>query len=301
MGYGMASNIRQKLSPNSTVFINDVNPEACTRFLVEHRSNGPIEIVQTAKEAASKAPVLISMVPAPEHVQQVYLDKENGVIAAPPSKDRLVLECSTIDVDTQREVGNTIMDAGVGSYCDAPVSGGPRGAVAGTLAFMIGSPSHDPRASQIHSIVSLMAASEKIFLCGALGTGAAAKISNNYLVSTFSIALSEAFAVGLKNGLDKYVLADVIRSSSGQSWVGEHMHPCPGVVEGAPSSDGYRPGFRHEMMVKDTMLGILAAEGVGVEPRMARTAVEMYRRAAGDGRTEGLDFASVFKLIFEGE
>ncbi len=122
MGYGMASNIRKKLSKNSTMFINDVNSEACERFANEHESYGPIEVVSTAKEAASRAPVLVSIVPAADHVRQVYLDKENGVIAAPPDKDRLILESSTIDVDSQREVGSAIRDAGVGSYYDAPVS-----------------------------------------------------------------------------------------------------------------------------------------------------------------------------------
>ncbi len=127
---------------------------------------------------------------------------------------------------------------------------------------------------------------DKIFLCGPLGNGAAAKISNNYLSGPFLLAIAESFAIGIKNGLDKDVLANVIRNSSGMSWMGEHMHPVPGVVAGAPSSNGYKVGFRHELMVKDTTLGIEAAEKNGVEPSMARTAVEMYRRAAGDTRTE---------------
>ena len=122
MGYGMASNIRKKLSSRSTMFINDVNSEACDRFVNEHQSYGPVEIVRTAKEAASRAPILVSIVPAAEHVRQVYLDKENGVIAAPQSRERLILESSTIDVDSQREVGKAVIDAGVGSYYDAPVS-----------------------------------------------------------------------------------------------------------------------------------------------------------------------------------
>lgn len=122
MGYGMATNVRKKLSKDSTMFVNDVNLEACERFVNELKSHGPIEIVKTAREAASKAPILVSIVPAAEHVRQVYLDKENGVIAAPPNKDRLMLESSTIDVESQREVGQAIRDAGVGDYYDAPVS-----------------------------------------------------------------------------------------------------------------------------------------------------------------------------------
>lgn len=104
------------------MFINDVNAEACKRFSEEFGSYGPIQTVATAKEAASKAPVLVSIVPAAEHVRKVYLDEVNGVIAASPSEDRLILESSTIDVDTQREVGKAIRKAGLGSYYDAPVS-----------------------------------------------------------------------------------------------------------------------------------------------------------------------------------
>lgn len=122
MGYGMATNVRKKLSPKSTMYINDVNADACSRFVKELQSYGPIEIVSSAKEAATRAPILISIVPAAQHVRQVYLDKENGVIAAPKDPNRLLLESSTIDVESQREIGGAIRDAGVGSYYDAPVS-----------------------------------------------------------------------------------------------------------------------------------------------------------------------------------
>ena len=121
-GYGMATNLRKKMSNKSTLFINDVNKSACEKFVKENNSYGPIKIVDTAKDVASKAPILISMVPAAQHVKQVYLDKENGVIATTPDENRLILESSTIDVDTTREVGQAIMDAGVGRYIDAPVS-----------------------------------------------------------------------------------------------------------------------------------------------------------------------------------
>ena len=122
MGFGMATNIRKKISKNSTMFINDVDRSACERFVNETSSFGPIEITETAKEAASKAPVVVSIVPAANHVKQVYLDKNNGVIAASKSDDRLILECSTIDVESTREVGKAIMEAGIGRYVDAPVS-----------------------------------------------------------------------------------------------------------------------------------------------------------------------------------
>lgn len=122
MGWGMAMNIRKKISKNATMYINDIDKKTCERFVSEAGGYGPIEVVQTAKEAASKSEILLSIVPASEHVRQVYLDPENGIIAAPQSETRLILEASTIDVDTTREVGKAITDARVGSYFDTPVS-----------------------------------------------------------------------------------------------------------------------------------------------------------------------------------
>ena len=125
MGYGMATNVRKKLSSKATMFVNDVNRSACERFVEENSSYGPIKIIDTAMEIASKAPVLISIVPASQHVRQVYLDQENGVVASTPDENRLILECSTIDVETTREVGEAVMNKGSGRYIDAPVSVSP--------------------------------------------------------------------------------------------------------------------------------------------------------------------------------
>jgi 3-hydroxyisobutyrate/3-hydroxypropionate dehydrogenase len=107
------------------------------------------------------------------------------------------------------------------------------------------------------------------------------------------LAISEAFAIGIKEGLDKNVLADVIRNSSGMSWMAEHMHPTPGIISTAPSSNGYKAGFRHELMVKDTTLGIEAAKKHDVEPRMANTAVQVYQSACDDPRTKVGDVHSL--------
>lgn len=151
---------------------------------------------------------------------------------------------------------------------------------------MIGCTEDDPNASRIRETALMMGHPDKIFFCGQLGNGAAAKISNNYLSGPFILAIAEAFAIGIRNGLDKNVLGNVIRNSSGMSWIGENMHPVPGIVPGAPSSKGYKPGFRHALMIKDTQLAIDAAEKNGIEPSMARTAVKAYQRAAEDPRTQ---------------
>jgi 3-hydroxyisobutyrate dehydrogenase len=122
MGYAMASNIRKKLPADSILYINDVNAAACERFKAEYSSHGPIEIISTAREAAQNSKVVISIVPGAADVKQVYLDEKNGVIAATPDEQRVMCECSTIDVKSTREVGEALKAKGMGTYVDTPVS-----------------------------------------------------------------------------------------------------------------------------------------------------------------------------------
>lgn len=122
MGYAMASNIRKKMHPDATLYINDINASACARFTDEYSSFGPIETVSTAREAANDAKVVISIVPGAKDVKEVYLDEKNGVIAATKDEERVLCECSTIDVKSTREVGEALKAAGLGLYVDTPVS-----------------------------------------------------------------------------------------------------------------------------------------------------------------------------------
>jgi 3-hydroxyisobutyrate dehydrogenase-like beta-hydroxyacid dehydrogenase len=122
MGFAMASNIRKKIPSESTLYINDINAPACERFKAEYGALGPIEIVATAREAAENSSVLISIVPGGQDVKTVYLDAQNGVISAKKDEKRLMLECSTIDVESTKEVGKRLKEEGSGVYIDAPVS-----------------------------------------------------------------------------------------------------------------------------------------------------------------------------------
>lgn len=122
MGYAMCMNIRKKMPPSSTLFINDVHTPACDKFKAEYSSFGPIEIVSTAREAAEQAGIIISIVPAGKDVKAVYLDEKTGVVAARKNSHRLMLECSTIDVASTKEVGIRLAEEGSGTYIDAPVS-----------------------------------------------------------------------------------------------------------------------------------------------------------------------------------
>jgi 3-hydroxyisobutyrate/3-hydroxypropionate dehydrogenase len=122
MGYPMASNIRKNIPKESTLYINDINSASCERFASSHSIYGPIEIVSTAREAAQNARVVVSIVPGAADVKKVYLDEGDGVIAAQPDAERVMCECSTIDVASTREVGTRLKDNGSGTYVDTPVS-----------------------------------------------------------------------------------------------------------------------------------------------------------------------------------
>ena len=151
---------------------------------------------------------------------------------------------------------------------------------------MIGCPTSDSEGSRVRDVTSMMGNPQKIFLCGKLGTGLAAKISNNYLSGTFMVAIAEAMAIGIRAGVDKNALAEVIKNSSGMSWMGDHMQPVPGIIPEAPSSNDYKPGFRHELMIKDMSLGTEAGKLHGIDPTMANTALEAVKKAAKDPRCE---------------
>ncbi|KAJ9608466.1 hypothetical protein H2200_007454 [Cladophialophora chaetospira] len=300
MGYAMASNIRKKMSPKTTLYINDINPSACKRFAEEFAHYGPVEVVNSAKEAASHAKVAISIVPGAAEVREVFLNSENGVIAAPKDSERLLLDCSTIDCQTSRDVGEKLKEAGSGTFRDAPVSGGLPGAQAGTLSFLIGhsAPSEsDPISRRIEAVVSMMGSPEKFFWCDSPGSGLAVKIANNYISCTTLLTIAEAMAIGVRQGVDPKLLYDCIKNSTGQSWMCDNVQPVPNVLPQVPSSNGYEPGFKSQMMIKDISLGVEAARQVGIEPRTAVTALKVFEEAAVDPRCVDRDGSSVYLYL----
>lgn len=287
MGWNMALNVRKKMPRTATLFVHDVFMETCDKFALlcsEIAEVGPVLPVESSKEAATRANTVISIVPAAKDVRNVYLDQERGVIAAPKSEKRLMLECSTIDSQTTREVGKALMDAGLGTYVDTPVSGGSAGAAAGILAFMMGCSESDAHAGRVKEAVAMMGDPKKQFCCGAVGTGLAAKISNNYMSGIINVAMAETMAIGLRSGVDPTVLHEVIKNSSGMSWMGLNKQPVPHVVPAAASSNSYRPGFRVELMIKDLSLGVEAGEITGINPTIAKAALETYHKANEDER-----------------
>jgi 3-hydroxyisobutyrate/3-hydroxypropionate dehydrogenase len=122
MGYAMAKNIRKKMAAHVPLYLNDINRSACERFVNEFGSYGPVHIVDSAKDAATHAKILVSIVPGAADVRKAFLDRETGVTAAPEDPERLMLDCSTIDCQSSRAVGEELGAAGSGIFRDAPVS-----------------------------------------------------------------------------------------------------------------------------------------------------------------------------------
>ncbi|KAK0646792.1 NAD binding domain of 6-phosphogluconate dehydrogenase-domain-containing protein [Cercophora newfieldiana] len=319
MGYPMAKNLRKGLSPEKLLLICDVNQDALARFQQELHDAGPVEIVHNGFEAVQRADTVITMLPDASAVCKVYLDPSTGILAgaiaafhaetdapkATSSKNKLVMECGTIESDTIRSVHQTILKtstdqlASTLTFVDAPVSGGPMGAENATLTFMVGAP---PAVfPQVQSYLQHMGSPNGIFLCGDVGAGTAFKIINNYLSAITSLAASEALNIGVKAGLDPKLLTDVINVSGGQCWVTSKSNPVPGVQENVPSSRGYEGGFRIELCAKVLGMGRKLAESVGARTVLDGPTMEAFREAMADERYRGKDARVVYKWLEESE
>ncbi len=239
--------------------------------------------------AAAGAGIVITMLPAGRHVREAYLG-EDGILAQ-AAPESLLIDSSTIDVATAREVAEAAHDAGH-LMVDAPVSGGVGGAEAGTLAFMVGGPADAFEAAK----PVLEAMGRKVIHAGGPGTGEAAKLCNNMLLAISMIGVSEAFVLARKLGLDDQNFFDIASVSSGQCWSLTSYCPAPGPVPAAPSNKDYKPGFAAKMMLKDLRLALEAADSRQADTPLGHLAGELYESfdAAGHG---DLDFSAIFRRL----
>jgi 3-hydroxyisobutyrate dehydrogenase len=243
----------------------------------------------SAADAATGAEVVITMLPAGEHVRAVYLG-EGGVIAAAP-KGALLIDSSTIDVESARAVAAAAVKAGA-PMLDAPVSGGVTGAEAATLTFMVGG----PETAFQRGLPLLQAMGKTIVHAGPAGNGQAAKICNNMILGVSMIAVSEGFLLAEKLGLDAQKLFDISSKSSGQCWSMTSYCPVPGPVPASPANRDYKAGFTTAMMLKDLTLAQRAAAAVGVATPMGALAQSIQALNASSGHA-ALDFSSVINML----
>lgn len=246
----------------------------------------------SAEQAVQGAEIVISMLPASQHVEGLYLGQGGAPgLLAHIATGALVIDSSTIAAATSQKVARAAQAAGMG-FIDAPVSGGTGGAIAGTLTFMVGGADADlERARPL-----LEAMGKNIFHAGAVGAGQTAKICNNMLLGILMIGTSEAIALGVANGLDPKVLSEIMRRSSGGNWALEVYNPCPGVQENSAATRGYTGGFGTDLMLKDLGLAQESALAVKASTPLGGLARALYaaHSIAGHG---GEDFSSVIKLL----
>ena len=240
----------------------------------------------SAAEAAAGAEVVVTMLPAGRHVRDAWLGA--GAMAAASAPAAILIDCSTIDVATAREVA-----AAAGRpMLDAPVSGGTMGAEAATLTFMVGGP--DDAYARATPILSAMGRS--LVHCGGAGAGQAAKACNNMMLAANMIVTAEAFVLAEKLGLTHQALFDVASKSSGQSWALTSYCPVPGPVPASPANRGYKPGFAAALMAKDLGLAQEAAATAGAVTPLGAEALALYRRFLEAGHGDA-DFSGIIGML----
>ena len=239
-----------------------------------------------AAEAARDADVVVTMLPNGDILRRVAAEVIPAMRAG-----AVLLDCSTVDVESARAVAADAAAAGLGAL-DAPVSGGIGGADAGTLTFMVGGA--DEALAIARPLLDVMGG--RVVHCGAAGAGQAAKICNNMVLGATMAVTCEAFALADRLGLSRAALYDVMSTSSGQSWSVTTYCPAPGVGPTAPSDNGYAPGFAAELMVKDLDLARRAAEAVGALTPMGLAALAEYEAFVTSGG-RGQDFSALLPRL----
>ncbi|MFN3818149.1 3-hydroxyisobutyrate dehydrogenase [Blastomonas sp.] len=279
MGGGMAANLAKA---GHKVIAFDLSGEALARA-----GAAGCTPVSDPVQAVSDADVIVTMLPAGKHVASVYNDTVFGAARS----GTLLIDCSTIDVDTAREVAAAAKERGLEAV-DAPVSGGIAAANGGTLTFMVGGSSGGfSRAAPILSDMG-----KAVIHAGDNGAGQAAKICNNMLLGATMAATCETFALAKKLGLDLQTFYDISSKASGQSWSMTSYCPVPGVGPASPADNGYAGGFAAALMLKDMRLALEAAKANGAQIPMGERAEAIYA-AFVEADAQGLDFSAIITAL----
>ena len=279
MGGGMAPNL---VKAGHEVRAFDLSDEALDRAVEQGCSRAA-----STTEAVKDAEVVVTMLPAAQHVLGVYRDQVLG--KAPTSA--LLIDCSTIDVASARTAAEEASAQGY-TMVDAPVSGGIAAAASGNLAFMVGG--SDEAFAKAHPILEPMA--KAVIHAGGAGAGQAAKICNNMILGATMIVTCEAFVMAQKLGLSPQTFFDIASKASGQSWSMTTYTPVPGVGPDTPADHEYEGGFAAALMLKDLKLAMDAAQDAGAYTPLGSEAEQLYQRFVNLGGG-GKDFSGIIKMI----
>jgi 3-hydroxyisobutyrate dehydrogenase len=280
MGVPMALNL---VKAGHALVVHDLLPAGVAQLTA-----AGAHAAESAKDAVSQADIVITMLPASQHVEGLYLRDD---LLAHIDPRALVIDCSTIAPETSRKVADAALARGI-SMLDAPVSGGTAGAAAGTLTFIVGGDAG--AVERARPVLAQMG--RNIFHAGPAGAGQVAKICNNMLLGVLMAGTAEALALGVANGLDPKVLSEIIAKSSGRNWATEVYNPWPGVMEQVPASKGYAGGFGTDLMLKDLGLAAEAALSTRSAIPLGELARNLYALHSGAGNGK-LDFSSILKMF----
>ncbi len=279
MGGLMAINL---IKAGHAVKIFDLIPKNI-KAVADHGAVAAVDV----NDAAKNMDVVITMLPAGKHVKSVYMDNILTIV----DKNTLLIDCSTIDVETSRAVHKAAADKGL-LMVDAPVSGGVGGAAAATLTFMIGG--NDQAFDKASIYLKVMG--KNLVHCGGYGNGQAAKICNNMMLGIQMISVAEAFVLAEKLGLDHQKLFDVASTASGQCWSLTTYCPVPGPVPTSPANNDYAPGFAVDMMLKDLKLAKEASISTDAATILGQNAADIYQKYS-DAGAGNMDFSGIINKI----
>jgi 3-hydroxyisobutyrate dehydrogenase len=281
MGAPMARNL---LKAGHRLSVFDVSPSA-----LESLAEAGATPASGVADAARDKQIVITMLPSGRESRDVYMGPA-GLIAS-AAKGSLLIDCSTIDVATARDIHGAAAQADV-DCLDAPVSGGVAGAAAAALTFMVGG--SDTAFARGEPIFKAMG--KTAVHTGGPGNGQAAKICNNLILGISMIGVSEAFVLAEKLGLPAAILFEVASRASGQCWSLTSYCPVPGPVPSSPANNGYRPGFSAAMMLKDLKLAGEAAKTSGAGTPLGAAATSLYERYVATGKGS-LDFSGIIEWL----
>jgi 3-hydroxyisobutyrate dehydrogenase len=288
MGSRMATNLLNSLKSKRKLYVFDKFPN--TDHYRDLIRGGAVP-AKSASQVAEKCSTIFSMVPASLHVKELYF----GSILPALSCQSLLIDCSTIDPSTAREVQKASEERGH-VMIDAPVSGGVKGAEAGTLTFMVGTSLPEEKFNaEIRDVFSPMG---RPIFCGGPGVGQSVKICNNLILGTQMLGVAEGYGLAQKLGVDLAKFNEIVNASTGQCWSSSKYNPVPGLMDGVPASRDYQGGFMTELMVKDLGLAVEAARSSGYKLPVTDFAHSQYKRASSSGYG-ALDFGSIFKWLSE--
>jgi len=282
MGNPMAENL---MKAGNKVKVFDVS-----KIMIEKAKEKNLEVVGNLDELiTNEVTTVITMLPEGKHSKEVYLG-ENGIINK-VSNNCLLIDCSTIDIQSSIEIGKKATQKGI-KMIDAPVSGGVMGAQKATLNIMVGG---TKEAFEL-ALPLLKIMGKNIFHAGDLGSGNGAKICNNMSLGITMIAASESLMLAKRLNIDIKKVHEIMKNASGNSWPISVYPPLPGLIDGTPSNNKYRPGFSAGMMNKDLKLANECAKQVNASTPLGSIALQIYNKFCEEGN-ETKDFSAISKVV----